>query len=478
MHICIVGTGAAGWITANLLKKEQYVKKITIIGSPHIPTIGVGESTTLNFSYFLSTLFENDHNKLTKFLVDIDAAVKYGVFYKNWSEKNFLHAFVGSEKNNLFGYLLGKLSKDKNENHYMMPLYDQILNNNIFVYDSSIQNYSFHFDANKFISTMEKLAKNEPKIYHIKDTVVDAKFDGDKSISNITLSNGTVIEADYYISCVGQRDFNERVFKEEYVEYSDVLLTNKALFCPLEYTNKEKQFHPYTVAKTMKHGWRWITPTWSRIGTGYAFSTNHVSIDEAIHEFQQDIGNTSIEPFVTNFFPRRVKNVFKKNYCSIGMAAGFLEPLDAPGLFMTLIFIEKLKHVFKKSEKLKNANQYCKENYDFWASFILHQYKTCNRQDTDFWIDHKNVYFEVYEKIIKDLTNPVINKNTIYFLNNFIKEPCMFYHTTAGKGLRWNVKHYKSPMLPFKYKICKDKYESKNLNTHYEYFLNLHRKYK
>ena len=482
MHICIVGTGASGWITAFILNNQSWVDKITIVGSPAIPTIGVGESTTTGMINFLyKQIFKLNKAGQDKLFVDIDAAIKYGVYYKNWSNKNFLHGFVGGSQNNCNGYLLGHLSENENENHYMMPLYDEITNNNIFIPHLGVQNFSVHFDANKFISTMENLAKNESKIHHIKDTVIHANFKKDEEVSSLQLSDNSWIEADYYVSCVGQRGFNERVFKEKYEEYSDVLLTNKALFYPLEYKNKEKEFHPYTVAKTMKHGWRWITPTWSRIGTGYVFSDNHVSIDEAVHEFQQDIGDTSIEPYTTDFFPRRVKKVFKKNYCSIGMAAGFLEPLDAPGLDMSIIFAHLLTLILPSNITIKNANQYSEYNFNFWASFILHQYKTSSRNDTKFWNDHKNVEFDFYENIIKNLYDPIgINESAPLYVNEWMNdsdsfEPHMFYHTAAGKGLRWPVKCNNQP-VKFRNNLLKE-IDFSRAETHYEYFKKLHEHY-
>lgn len=92
MHICIIGTGASGWIACTMLKKLDFIKKITIIGSSKIPSIGVGESTTLNF--VKSVLCNVD---LKNFVKESDAAVKYGVYYKNWSKKNFIHYFRSNQ---------------------------------------------------------------------------------------------------------------------------------------------------------------------------------------------------------------------------------------------------------------------------------------------------------------------------------------------------------------------------------------------
>jgi hypothetical protein len=106
----------------------------------------------------------------------------------------------------------------------------------------------------------------------------------------------------------------------------------------------------------MKNGWRWITPTQSRIGTGYVFSDNHISVDEATNEFLDDIGDKTIKPFLVDFNPKYIKNPFKTNSCTIGMSNGFLEPLDAPGLALTNGNIINLIDVLDKINQIKNYN--------------------------------------------------------------------------------------------------------------------------
>jgi tryptophan halogenase len=478
MHICIVGTGASGWITAHRLAQLEFIKKITIIGSAAIPTIGVGESTTRPFHDFIKNLIPNDDERY-KFLIDIDAAVKYGVNYEGWSKYNFLHPFSGRNLNH-GGYLLG--TKDSNEpvNQFTLLLHEN-LEDNSFCENPAVQPYSYHFDANKFISAMEKLAEKNKKITHLVDTVIDSQRIDEEYIEGIVLEKRGTIRANYYISCIGQTAFNQRVFQEEYHSYSNVLLTDKALFYPLKYTDKKKQFHPYTVARTMKHGWRWITPTWSRIGTGYVFSSNHISADEAANELRKSIGDEKIEPHLVDFFPRKAKKSFKINSCTLGMAAGFLEPLDAPGLAVLFWTFPRLISVLKKIQNgtyqikdIDDTNLECSENYDWWASFILHQYKTCVRSDTKFWIDHKNVKFEFYEKLTENLFNVKFKNWNFDFrsVHPEIKprEYFMFYNTTAGKDINWPVE--------FQYPI-KKKTPLKNikLENHFEFFQKIHSKY-
>lgn len=439
MHVCVIGTGASGWITAFKLKNLKNIDHVTIIGSPSIPTIGVGESTTGEFPSFLHTLADDGYN-MGQLLVDIDASVKYGVYYKNWSNKDFLHAFVGSPDNNDSGYALGNLNKSANENHYMMPMFDDIVHNHRFNFNCHAQNYSFHFDANKLISSLEKFSTQIENITHVRDTVVDCQKDNG-TIHKLILKENKELKADYYVNCIGQTAFNQKVFDEVYHDYSDILLTDKALFYPLPYTNKEKEFHPYTIAKAMKYGWRWITPTWSRIGTGYTFSSKYITVEEAKQEFCEELGDSSVDPFVTDFYPRRVDKVFKDNYCTVGMAAGFLEPLDAPGLDLTMKSIVLLSNILTQRMSIEEANQTILHEFNTWACFILHQYKTSIRTDTDFWIDHKNISFNYYDNIIQQLFN---NKEGISVL-----EPWMFYNTSAGKGQRWKVYNTSNTIFDF-----------------------------
>lgn len=443
MHVCIVGAGAAGWIAYHYLKKNSKITKITVIGSPIIPKIGVGESTTIVFKTFLEQNLGLKGPTLEKFLIDIDAALKYGVSYENWSPNTFLHHFINPKFSDpASAYFLGNKDNSQTHNEVAVPLYKEIYSNNISL-DETYQHYSFHFDANKFIKTMQQLSKNERKINYVEDTAIDLEY-VDGLAQTVVLESGNKIHADYFISCIGQTAFNQKVFKQSYISYDDILLTNKALFFPLQYKDNVKEFHPYTIARTMPHGWRWITPTLSRIGTGYTFSTKYISLDQAIHEFRQDLGDNTVEPFTVDFYPRRVEKVFHLNTCTLGMASGFLEPLDAPGLSLLFGSLEKLNYLFdndaqRKLNLLEKLNEDCRTSFDFWCSFILHQYKTCHRNDTQFWIDHKNVVFPFYEDIVKELFEKPKHRLNFKKFSNKVIEPWMFYNTTSGKDIPWEV---------------------------------------
>jgi len=462
MNICIIGTGASGWIACTMLKKLEFIKKITIIGSSKIPSIGVGESTTLNFvSKVLSEI------ELKKFVQESDAAVKYGVYYKNWSKRDFIHYFKSQNDflrtNNLeetWGEMLANKDPDIHIHDLIGNKLWKFIQKNQVSLNLNEHTHSWHFDARKFINFLKKVNLEDSKVNFIDDTIINCKFLMGNQIQYIIGKSNVKYNADYFVNCCGDNNLNEKVFKEEYTSLSPYLLTNKALVYPLKYTNKADQFHPYTVAKTMKNGWRWITPTQSRIGTGYVFSDNHVSVDEATHEFLEDIGDKTINPFLVDFNPKCNKKPFKLNSCTIGMSSGFLEPLDAPGLAFTNGYIMSLINILKEINCLKNENNYIKikkmseicksknfnssRGYEWWCTFILHQYKTCWRNDTQFWIDHKNVKCDFYDKIINSMEYVPIE---LLERNEYE----MLFKTTAAKDIQWKakVKHKPFPIKQF-----------------------------
>ena len=154
MHICIVGTGASGWMAAHSLSRLPQVKKITIVGSDKIPSIGVGESTTMVFMEYLQDTFGFDLNRpckhFMKFLVDIDAAMKFGVYYDGWGQKPFLHQFViGTDKMMTQQKLLGKKPKEESVNEYISPVIKYVMKNHIYLQRQGML-ASLHFDANMF----------------------------------------------------------------------------------------------------------------------------------------------------------------------------------------------------------------------------------------------------------------------------------------------------------------------------------------
>lgn len=421
-------------MVAHTLNNIDKIDKITIIGSDKIPSIGVGESTTMLFNNWMMNSLGLKGTETFNFIEDINAVIKYGVSYEGWSPKNFLHGFHNQRIESLsFNQFLTANKKiEEHANDYNSYVASFAYNNEIVMkVDDNL--FTYQFEADSLITTLKNLAMKKNKINYKINTLKEIIYENEanQKIKLAILENGEIIEADYYINAIGSTAFNQNVFKEEYEWYDHILLTNKAIFTPIEYKDKEKEMHPYTVAKTMKHGWRWITPTWNRIGTGYVFSDKYCSVEDAKKELAEEIGE-DLNFQVVDFTPRKVKQTFKENYCSIGMAAGFLEPLDAPGLSLTIREIRLLIRFFQEDSKKENIQQMNNSiNFAFnnWAAFILLQYKTSHRDDTDFWKDHKNISFDFFEKLYSEL----------YPSEKPKWERTMFINTMAGKDINWEI---------------------------------------
>ena len=479
IHICTIGDGAAGLMAANFFASRDYVSKVTHIGSSKIPSIGVGESTTLNFE-ILHKKFDDDFRS---FILQSNACVKTGVLYSNWSEREFLHFFKPEnlfEKYNTtfieYSNTLGNKSKDTYiHDIFGIKLYSDSKENKIPVLkEESYHGWSWHFDAGKYIAYLKNLLKrNQKKVTIIDDIVTNCSFKEKGEIDFIGLESDQKIKADYYIIATGKSSDTAKIFDIDYHDLSDVLLTDKALFFPKPYVNKKAEMHPYTIAKTMKNGWRWITPTWSRVGTGYVFSSKHISVDDAIKEFQEDLGDESVVPNVVDFHPKYNKKTFNKNYMTLGMCNGFLEPLDAPGLSISCSLSLMLDELIQTKGCLTKCdendtielNHYVSELYNGWAAFILTQYKTCHRNDTQFWMDHKNVKFDYLDKMMSSLYNDmsIVPNSQIEVLTRDIV--AMIQNTVASRNINWKTN---TSALPLKL----DDSGYKTIN-HYEFLANL-----
>ncbi len=457
MKVCVIGTGASGWMAANYLLLNPRITEITVIGSSKIPTIGVGESTTGRFDDFLEILGVD----AAEFVTESDAAVKYGVQYEGWGPRTFLHGFKSQFSfqrqgwdQEQYGRLLGKkpkgqcvheLIEDKvweftRHNHVSTQAYGLLELGSVppEVFGTMPREYinAWHFDANCFIRYMTKRARRDPRIRVIDDRVIDCQWDSQGQMQSVVCENTGSVTADYFVISTGETDFNQRVFRAEYHGLGDVLLTDRAVFMPIEYQDLDREFHPYTVARSMKHGWRWITPTFSRIGSGYAFSSRFCSDEEAVAEFLTDAGDPDRKPFVVDFKPRTIGQQYFERHCFLGMASGFLEPLDAPGLDMAVNNIMQIGEYLdwnteQRRSNMDRINMISKSRINWLASFILAQYKHSTRNDTEFWRAQKSVHFEPYEQIMTNIDNigRAVGRN----------HHMMFYHTLAARDVQWTV---------------------------------------
>lgn len=517
MHVCIIGGGASGLMAANFFANTNYTSKITLIKSKDIPTVGVGESTTLSF--LLHYIYDLG-GCLERLIREADATVKLGVMYKNWGLKNkvFLNLFRGKgdeiyqiikkaksfeKTSGLYCDIFSRLG-NKNKSTFIhniigKEVFFNAIKNNIhssllnFDKQEEVPGFSWHFDAGLFINLLIKMFKEKEKTYFIEDTVIDCLYNDKDEIEQIILKSGEIIKADFFIISSGRNPTTEKIFNLKYKSLDSNLLTDKALFLPIQYTNKKEQLTPFTIAKTMKYGWRWITPTWSRIGTGYVFSSRHINEGEAIDELRNDMNLKDINPRVIDFSPRMSEQHMGKNYCVLGLSAGFLEPLDAPGLAISIVTTKILNDYFLTNKdfiinkhynvcNIKKFNNLCVSNYEAWEMFIFSQYNTCHRDDTKFWKDYKQIKFKKYDDLKDNFTVKPKGLNIEFLESNDYQTRCKFYEqglhneissmikfTLASRNIQFNS-HTKCSL-----KTNSNLFSTKNYTNHFDFLDKFHK---
>ncbi len=448
-RILIVGGGSAGWMTAALLLKFYPEKEVSLVESPNIPTIGVGESTLGRIKNFCAML-EIDELDFMSFT---DASYKMSIKFTDFYQKD----------GGYFHYPFGKpfmLSKDWGMRYWMFrkALYPEtdnrdfvntyfpgaaLFEKNKFTTDSTgLGNYNpvldvaYHFDAVKFALWLNEKYCKPRGVKHILGTISEIKQDS-SGITELILDDGKALTADLYIDCSGFRSLLlGDALKVPFTSYSDMLPNNKAWACQVPYIDKEKEIEPFTNCTAIGNGWCWNTPLWSRIGTGYVYSDKHISDNEALEEFKNYLCSDKmviprtreqIDQLKFRQVPFRVgihEQTFVKNVVAIGLSAGFIEPLESNGLFSVHEFLFLLLKTLLRGPVTQWDRDVYNTSVNFlyknFASFVAMHYALSNRSDTAYWKENSS---RVYDQGMVDLQPSI----TIGF--NSLQDNKMFTET-------------------------------------------------
>jgi flavin-dependent dehydrogenase len=402
MKILIVGGGSSGWMTAATLESQFPNYKISLIESKNISTVGVGESTIGQIVDWMRLLKIDDK----EFIKHVDGSYKLSIKFTDFYKKGeFFHYPFGNP--NLVGnradtndWWFKKIVYPKTPNsdyaNCTYPLQMEYVNKNKF--DINEVSRAYHFDATKFGLWL----KNNycKKIKHIIEDVVSVEQDknGIKSINN-------KYKADLYIDCTGFKSLLlDKTLKEPFESYSDILPNDSAWATRMPYKNKEKQLEPFTNCTAIENGWVWNIPLWSRIGTGYVYSSKFVDDETALKEFKKHLGKEDLE-FKNIKMKVGIHNrIWVKNVVAIGLSAGFIEPLESNGLFTVHEFLIKLVRNLQR-EKISqwdrdNFNYQCKHLFREFAEFVGLHYALSHRNDTEYW---KNSFNKSWDETLINL---------------------------------------------------------------------------
>ena len=414
-RITIVGGGTAGWMSASYLmihlnrRTLDQPVEVTLIESPNVKTVGVGEATVPAMMHWLRYLGIEEAD----FVKRCNASFKLGVRFRHWDKdpktgerRSYLNPFDGVGED-LWGfnpaYHFHRFAPQETRTHYgdhQSPMHDLIDNFRgpkilgSASYEQKV-NYAYHLDAGLFAEFLKELGL-ACGVEHIRDDVVEVEIDEQGYVAALGLKERGRRPVELVIDCTGFRGLIlQQKLGVGFETYDKHLLNDRALAVQLPHEDPTR-LEPVTTSTALGAGWSWNVPLYSRVGAGYVFSSAYRSDDEAIDEFLTYLGprGKGAEPRAIDMRVGRAERAWEKNCVAIGLSGGFIEPLESTAIFTIDMALQWLTNYFPdKSFNPALVNRFNKRmqelNYEIRDFIVLH-YCTSNRLDSPYWQAARN----------------------------------------------------------------------------------------
>ena len=402
-NIVILGGGTAGWMTANLLQKKwrQRGIQISVVESPDIGIIGVGEGSTPLLKEFFDSLEISE----SEWMPQCNATYKNGISFNDWSTvpgyESYFHPFPCSLDFATFGFLykyteLRRKGADvlahPNRFSLMAGLTERKLaplpaENFPFHFQ-----YGYHFDSVLIGKFLREKAK-ESGVSHIEATVQKVEQESDGSIKSLLLNTGQILSGDFFVDCSGFASILlQKTLKVPFVSFAENLFNDSAVAIPTEI---ETEIPAETLSTALSNGWAWKIPLTNRFGNGYVFSSKYCSPDEAETELRSHLNilESDVEARHLKMKVGRVQETWAKNCVAVGLSQGFIEPLEATALQFVYSTIEQFSQALEEGNfSGKNRDEFnarMNANFEGVRDYIVLHYKTNSRSDSQYWIDNR-----------------------------------------------------------------------------------------
>jgi len=405
-EVVIVGGGTAGWLAAARLAAAFASKvKVTLVESPTVPTIGVGEGTWPSMRSTLQAIGISERDLIR----DCDASLKQGTLFRGWVTgqpgDSYIHPFsLPAEYASLN---LADWWRFREDGHHFcdavtpqatiaaahkapkqsgMPDYAFALN------------YGYHLDAGRFAQLLQRHSTEKLGVIHRSADVMAVKGEGTNVISHLELCDGTILKADLFIDCTGQRALliGDHL-GSDFLSLREHLPNNRAVVAQVPYDDPKADIASFTLSTAQRFGWIWDIGLQTRRGVGYVHDAESISEDEATVTLMNYVMASSSEQSASQAKPRTVHfkpgfrpEPWRGNCVAIGLSAGFIEPLEASALAMIEQGIAVLVDNFPVSRELQApvARMFNKKMCAHWASiqeFLMLHYALSQRDDTPYW---------------------------------------------------------------------------------------------
>lgn len=397
--LVIVGGGTAGWMAASAI--SHYLRHqpidILLIESDDIGTVGVGEATVPVMKLFNDMLGINER----EFVQQTSGSFKLGIEFRDWLQpgSRYFHGFgdFGAPIEGIaphhFWLRAKALGDESPLADYSFPT--QAAYNNRFApppqqpeLSAAAYKYAYHFDAGLYAKFLRGYAeargvvRKEGEVLQVKLNNLDGR------IESLVMANGEIINGDFFIDCSGFRGLLiEQALGAGYEDWSHWLPCNRALVAPCKLTG---EFTPYTIASARTAGWQWRIPLQHRVGNGYVYADQFTTEAEVEKTFLQELeAEPLVAPRTLRFVTGRRREFWKKNCVALGLASGFMEPLESTSiqLIQTALmrFLEFFPSQVINQISVDEYNRVTCNEYRRIRDFLILHYCTSQRNDGELW---------------------------------------------------------------------------------------------
>ena len=398
--IAIVGGGTAGWMSAVLLGHALRGSdvRITVVESAEIGIVGVGEATIPPILDFLD-LVGIDREA---FIRETQATLKLGIRFQDWKAvgEHYWHPFgtfgVAIDRRPFHHHLQRAAARDEPRGVVDFSLAAALAEAGRFTPPDPREGparaglrYALHFDAALVARTLRTVAERRG-VRRLDRTVVDVTRTPAGHVDELLFREGDRLGADLFIDCSGFRGLLiEGSMAAGYEDWTRWLPCDRAVAGPTA-LNGEPQL--YTLSHARDAGWRWRIPLQHRAGNGYVYSSHHIDDQAALDDLTRQVGGTFLaEPRQLRFTTGRRKAFWKGNVVALGLASGFLEPLESTSIHLVTSGLYKLLDHFPDRAfdpaNIAAYNASLIEEYETIRDFIVAHYGLSARRDTPFWRD-------------------------------------------------------------------------------------------
>ncbi|TCP67000.1 tryptophan halogenase family protein [Sphingomonas sp. PP-CE-1G-424] len=407
-NIVIVGGGTAGWLTAGVIAarhkgQREHGFTVTLVESPNIPTIGVGEGTWPTLRATLRKMGVSE----TELFRHCNAAFKQGARFNRWTtgavDDGYYHPLMLPQQFGSLNLAPHWLAENGDDSFCdaVTPqgrICDEGLAPKTMATPEfdGVANYAYHLDAGKFSHFLQRHCCDTLGVRHVLADVTEVILDETGDIARVETAQGVSIEGDLFVDCTG---FAARLIGDAmdvpFRSCTDTLFCDTALAVQLPYERPDDPIASHTISTAQSAGWIWDIGLPHRRGVGHVFSSSHIDVDAAERELRAYIGPAGKDLPVRKLSIRagHRETFWKGNCVAVGLAAGFLEPLEASAIVLIELSAKMIAEQMPVCREVMDvvANRFNATTTYRWGriiDFLKLHYTLTKRTDTDFWRDN------------------------------------------------------------------------------------------